>query len=272
MVNDSVEQVENRHAEEMVTSMVVEAWTRCEVNRLVKDILNSDDKTQLRVEIILMEKKQEEKELLDTLKKEESNLRRLKRIEMLKKSLKNKMVAKKQRSMLQMLRRLSLEELELDIDDKEKLARERMEVVETDDKEEQMEQEDSSTIEDGDNVDVMDMVDKYDGKHLVSIDSVEDRSSQQDETQQQLVRAEYNFTEMRNVDNMSPSIVHDKVERFIDISTMLTFWETQEDEESTPIPERVRERRRRSAKLEQLVSVMGLESKTEVDAKVTPKE
>ena len=73
------------------------------------------------------------------------------------------------------------------------------------------------------------------------------------------------------MDNMSPSIVHDKVERFSDISTMLTFWETQEDEESTPIPERVRERRRRSAKLEQLVSVMGLESKAEVDPKVTPK-
>ena len=76
---------------------------------------------------------------------------------------------------------------------------------------------------------------------------------------------------MRNVDNMSPSIVHDKVERFIDISTMLTFWETQEDEESTPIPERVVERRRSSAKLEQLVSVMVLESKAEVDPKVTPK-
>ena len=75
MVNDSVEQVENRHAEEMVTSMVVEAWTRCEVNRLVKDILNSDDKTQLRVETILMEKKKRKKNFWTHTKGRSQNLK-----------------------------------------------------------------------------------------------------------------------------------------------------------------------------------------------------
>ena len=50
------------------------------MNRLVKDIINSDDNIQLRVVTILMEKNKEDKELLDILEKEESKLRRLKRI------------------------------------------------------------------------------------------------------------------------------------------------------------------------------------------------
>ena len=117
MMNESVEEVENRHVIEMVNSMVVESWKRLEVNRLVKDILNSEDNIKLRVVTILMEKNTEDKELLDTLEREESKLRRLKRIEMLKNTCKNKMQAKKLRSMLQMLRKLSLDELEIDFDE-----------------------------------------------------------------------------------------------------------------------------------------------------------
>ena len=71
---------------------------------------------------------------------------------MLKNTWKNKMQAKKLRSMLQMLRKLSLDELEIDFDE--------MDVVDSDNMEEQMEDKDSSTIDNGNNVDVMDVVDR----------------------------------------------------------------------------------------------------------------
>ena len=160
MMNESVEEVENRHVSEMVNNMVVESWKRLEVNRLVKDILNSEDNIKLRVVTILMEKNTEDKELLDTLEREESKLRRLKRIEMLKNTCKNKIQAKKLRSMLQRLIKLSLDELEMDIDEMELWAEEMMDVVESDNMEEQMEDKDSSTIDNGNNVDVMDVVDR----------------------------------------------------------------------------------------------------------------
>ena len=168
MMNESVEEVENRHVIEMVNGMVVESWKRLEVNRLVKDILNSEDNIKLRVVTILMEKNTEDKELLDTLEREESKLRRLKRIEMLKNTCKNKMQAKKLRSMLQMLRKLSLGELEMDIDEMELWAEEMMDVVESDDREEPMEDADSSTIDYGDKVDMMDVVDRDNGMGLES--------------------------------------------------------------------------------------------------------
>ena len=78
---------------------------------------------------------------------------------MLKNTCKNKMQAKKLRSILQMLRKLSLDELEMNIDEMELWAEEMMDVVESDNMEEQMEDEDSSTMDNGDNVDVMDVVD-----------------------------------------------------------------------------------------------------------------
>ena len=159
MVNDSVEKVENRHVFGMVTSMVDEAWMRFEGNRLLEVIRNSDEKIQLRVLTILMEKKKKEKELLDTLEKAELTRRRMNRIEILKNTWMKRMEAKKLRAMLQMLGQLSLEELEMDIAEIQIRAKEIMEVVESHNMEEQMELEDSSTVEDdGDNVDVMEQL------------------------------------------------------------------------------------------------------------------
>ena len=66
------------------------------------------------------------------------------------------MEAKQLRAMLQMLRILSLEGLEMDIDEIQIRAEEMMEVVESHNMEEQMELEDSCTMDDdGDNVNVM---------------------------------------------------------------------------------------------------------------------
>ena len=93
---------------------------------------------------------------MDTLEKEELKQRRMNRIEILKNTWKKKMEAKKLRAMLQMLRSLSLEELEMDIDEIQMRAEEMMEVVESHNMEEQMELEDSCTMDDdGDNVNVM---------------------------------------------------------------------------------------------------------------------
>ena len=127
-VDDAVTRGENRHLVEMMDSLVEEAWRRIEVERLVREVINSGEEIQARVEIILSEKRLEERELRLAMEREECKQRRLERIKVLQKTLMKKYEATKLKQILRMLRMLRLEDLEMEVDVVERKAIEMMEV------------------------------------------------------------------------------------------------------------------------------------------------
>ena len=110
-VDDAVTRGENRHLVEMMDSLVEEAWRSIEVGRLVRELINSGEEIQTRVEIILAEKKLEERELRLAMEREEGKQRRLERIKVLQRILNKKYAATKLKQILRMLRMLTLEDL-----------------------------------------------------------------------------------------------------------------------------------------------------------------
>ena len=75
-----------------------------------------------------IEKKTEEEALLLTLRLEEERQKRLERIDILKQVMKRKWNAKKLREILRMMRQMSLEDLEMEIEEVEARALERMDI------------------------------------------------------------------------------------------------------------------------------------------------
>ena len=227
MVNDTVSFVENKHLVRMMSEVVDEAWRRVEVRRLVWDITDCEDEIQQRVEQILSTRRAEEKELAAALVKEEAKQKRLKRIIMIKEIWKKKLEATNLKRMLRMLRKLSLEDLEMDVDVVELKALEMMEVEDQLIENEEME---------------LGELDNEESDHNDRVYLHHDMT-----------------TTLSTIDviKKSPNVQ----EYFGDIKTMLAFWESLEKEESTPIQEKVVVRRR-SQRLESLVGMMGMKQDT----------
>ena len=131
VVNNTVSEVESRHVVGLISSVMEEAWKRMEVKRLVEEITNSEEEVQQRVESLLSRRRQEEKTLLLVLEEEEAKERRLKRIEMIKEVWKRKIAATNLRKMMRMLRAMSLEDLDMEVDRMEMKILETMEVEES---------------------------------------------------------------------------------------------------------------------------------------------
>ena len=74
-----------------------------------------------------------------------------------------------------------------------------------------------------------------------------------------------NMEGISHVDNNTMTSTTRDEEQFMDITTMVAFWERQEDEEPTPVQERVLVRRRRSTRLEGLVGMLGLEQERVIE-------
>ena len=129
----TVQQGEQKHLRIIVSDIVEEAWRRLEVNRLVKEVINGDEEIRLRVERLLSAKRVEEKELLDAVERGEAREKRLNRIMMIKLIWEKKLAAKNIRKMYRMLEQLSLEDLEMEIDDIELKAIDMMELEEPND-------------------------------------------------------------------------------------------------------------------------------------------
>ena len=102
-----------------------------EVKRLVEEVTNSEEEVQQRVESLLSRRRQEEKTLLLVLEEEEAKERRLKRIEMIKEVWKRKIAATNLRKIMRMLRAMSLEDLDMEVDSIEMKILEMMEVEES---------------------------------------------------------------------------------------------------------------------------------------------
>ena len=234
MVNDAVSLVENKHIVRMMSEVVEEAWRRVEVRRLVWDITDCEDEIQQRVEQILSTRRAEEKELAAALVKEEAKQKRLKRIIMIKEIWNKKLEATNLKRMLRMLRKLSLDDLEMDVDVVELKALEMMEVEDQLIENEEME---LGELIEFDN-------EESDHNDRVYLHLTSEETSQRDMT-----------TTLSTIDviKKSPNVQ----EYFGDIKTMLAFWESLEKEESTPIQEKVAVRRR-SQRLESLVGMMGM--------------
>ena len=81
------------------------------------EVTDGDREIWRRVEKILSSKRAEEMELLENVERAEAKQRRLERITLVKKILSKKLEAKNLRTMLRMLDKLSLEDLEMEVDE-----------------------------------------------------------------------------------------------------------------------------------------------------------
>ena len=129
MMNTAVEEMENHHITAMLTSVLEEVWKRVEVTRLLGE-MERDEEIQRRVENELVKRRKEEEDLMKAVLSEENKRKRKERIRKIKRSWQNKTTAQELRLMLKLISRLSLEDLEMDIDALEEKAMELMEVGE----------------------------------------------------------------------------------------------------------------------------------------------
>ena len=131
VVNKTVTEVEIRHVVGLISSVIEESWKRIEVRRLVEEITNSEEEVQQRIESLLSSRRKEKEILLLVLEEVEAKHRRLKRIEMIKEVWKRKIAATNLRKMMRMLRAMSLEDLDMEVDRMEMKILETMEVEES---------------------------------------------------------------------------------------------------------------------------------------------
>ena len=96
----------------------------------MEEIWESDYSIRREVERRLDERREEEESMMMMLAKVEEKRKRLERVEMLRKILMKKMAAQKLRTVLQMLHSLTLEELEMEVDEVEALVMELMDTEE----------------------------------------------------------------------------------------------------------------------------------------------
>ena len=98
--------------------------------RIAEEIWESEDSIRREVERRLDERREEEEYMMMMLAKVEEKRKRLERVEMLRKILMKKMAAQKLRTVLRMLQSLTLEELEMEVDEVEALVMELMDTEE----------------------------------------------------------------------------------------------------------------------------------------------
>ena len=143
--------------------------------------------------------RQEELELLAAVKRQKAKQRRIERTLILKKELKKKLEAKSLRNILRMLKRLSLEDLEMEI---EEIGLKVLDMMELDE-------------DQGENDNDIMMYEET----MVKCEVPE------------------NMEGISHRDNNTMTSTTRDEEQFMDITTMVAFWERQEDEEPTPVQE-----------------------------------
>ena len=107
---------------QLIDEIVLEGWMRMETMRINNIIMGLDKEVQRRLAENWLEKKAEEEDLLLTLKLKEERLKRLARIHLLKKRMKRKWDARKLQEILRMMRNMSIEDLEMELEEVEARA------------------------------------------------------------------------------------------------------------------------------------------------------
>ena len=186
-----------------------------------------------------------------TLKLKEERLKRLARIHLLKKRMKRKWDARKLQEILRMMRNMSIEDLEMELEEVEAMAIEMMDR----DLMEESDVSEMSVLEDGPGGEWVATTLPSGSEISISGDYQPDEDYRQENT--------------RGGSKISLGWRGDR-EKFGDISVMISRWETQEQEENTPVVEMVK-KRRRSANLDRMVLELNLEPNEKVDTKENSK-
>ena len=119
VVDDAVSQSEKKHIEEILEDTLQEGWRRIETTRILQILEETEEDVQAIVMEACLRKKEEETNLLAALRVEEEKQRRLERTKILKLTLGKKLGARKLRRMVSMMNKMSLDELEMEVDDVE---------------------------------------------------------------------------------------------------------------------------------------------------------
>ena len=131
VMEDAVSRSEMKHIEHLIEDTLHEGWRRVETKRLLRLLEETEDEVQERVIKACLRKREEERNMLDALRMEEDRQRRLERTRTLKLILRKKLGAQSLRSMMNLMKEMSLEELGMEVDEVENRAREMMEMMET---------------------------------------------------------------------------------------------------------------------------------------------
>ena len=140
VVEDAVSRSEIKHIENIVEDTLHEGWRRMETTRILGIMEETEEEVKERVLEACLSKKEEEKNLLAALRMEEERLKRLERTKTLKLILGKKLGAKRLRSMMNMMKDMSMEELGMEVEEVEDRAigmMERMETCDDDDYQEE---------------------------------------------------------------------------------------------------------------------------------------
>ena len=270
LLEDAMAWAEEKPMRQLVNEIVLEGWRKMEIKRINNIIVSSDTEVQRRLMEGWVEKKSEEDALLLTLRLEEERQERLARIQLLKEIMKRKWDAKKLRQILRMMKQMSLEDLAMEVDEVEARALEMidMDVVEVTD------ESDMSVLEDGPCVECVSdqLMEVVNAEHVrdhtvaaattlsgVNVISGDYQTCKDERKENTTSRQAYS----RGNTNTSLGWRSDR-EEFGDITVMISRWETQEEDENTPVVEMVR-KRRRSANLDRIVVNLNLEPDVKVE-------
>ena len=119
--------VETKDMRVLMDEIVQEGWKRMETRRVLAIINDCEVGVKARVEAEVVRQMDEEKLLLDAMKKEEEKQIRLERIKILQVILKKKMTASKLRDTIRMMHLMNIEDLEMEVDIVVELAKDMME-------------------------------------------------------------------------------------------------------------------------------------------------
>ena len=125
LVEVAVAWAEERPIRELVDEIVLEGWRKFETEKILRMILGADGEVQTRVEKYILDKRAEEESMLLTLRLEEMRQKRLARIAILKEMMSKKLNAQKVRDILKMMQRMTMEDLEMEIEEVEAKAMDR---------------------------------------------------------------------------------------------------------------------------------------------------
>ena len=130
LVGETVSWVKEKPWREVVEEMVDEGWRRLETSRILLMFSNTEPMIKMRVEENILERRAEEQSMLLAIRVYEEKQKRLDRIDVLKMILSKKLGAARMREILRMMKRMSLGDLEMNVDCVEDLALEMMETGE----------------------------------------------------------------------------------------------------------------------------------------------
>ena len=130
LVGETVSWVKEKPWREVVEEMVDEGWRRLETSRILLMFSNAEPMIKMRVEENILERRAEEQSMLLAIRVYEEKQKRLDRIDVLKMILSKKLGAARMREILRMMKRMSLGDLEMNVDCVEDLALEMMETGE----------------------------------------------------------------------------------------------------------------------------------------------